>query len=85
MQQIAKTDFDGCVFEIMNQSPDELWADGLTKCLADQSQGEIEELDTNSWWNNGTEMNKNTNHMLIIGPESDHCLPLSLIPSLHDI
>ena len=27
-------------------------------------------------------MNKNTNHMLIIGPESDHCLPLSLTPYL---
>ena len=38
LQQTAKTDFDGCVFEIMNQSPDELCADGLTKCLADQIQ-----------------------------------------------
>ena len=29
LQQTAKTDFDGCVFEIMNQSPDELcrWFD----------------------------------------------------------
>ena len=63
MQQTAKTDFDGCVFEIMNQSPDELCADGLTKCLADQSQSSrerIEELDTNSRRTNGTEMNKNT-------------------------
>ena len=38
LQQTAKTDFDGCVFEIMNQSPDELCADGLTKCLADLIQ-----------------------------------------------